>query len=207
MKPDVTPTFVQTNPTATVAPQLSEQNFAQLAEARRAWRKIGRAVGVATFDGWTMGVFGALTFLMGMTSIPSILLGIGMCGVAFVELRGADGLKKLRPGVTGRLALNQLALAAMLTIYSLWCIWGQWHGAGPFAQEAATDPDVAVMLQQYEHITRLIPLVLYGGIILVATVGLGAMAWYYHTRGQLLRAYLERTPSWILKMQEAGITI
>ena len=57
-----------------------------------------RAVNVARFDGWTIGLFGALTLLFGLTTLSGVLLGGGMIAVAAFELRGANRLARLDAG-------------------------------------------------------------------------------------------------------------
>jgi hypothetical protein len=37
--------------------------------------------------------------------------------------------------------------------------------------------------------------------------GPGALAWYYFSRAKHVRAYVERTPGWIVEMQRAGVSV
>src|SRR5438132_1126340 len=49
-----------------------------------------------------------------------------------------------------------------------------------------------------------------GGFVTVAAVGVlgpGLLAWYYFSRVRHVRAYLERTPGWIVEMQRAGVVV
>jgi hypothetical protein len=46
---------------------VSPQHIAQIQQAGRAMRKVRRAVLTAKIDGWSVGVFGGLTALIGLT--------------------------------------------------------------------------------------------------------------------------------------------
>jgi len=104
---------VSASPQAAV---LTEEHLRQLAAARKAARKLRRAITVASFDGWTVGVFAALTLLTGLTDPSGLLMGAGMGAVAFVELRAASRLRRLETGVTRTLGFNQLALAGIFIV-------------------------------------------------------------------------------------------
>lgn len=195
-----------TQPANPTSPQLSEENLAQLAIARKNHRKISRAVSVARFDGWTLGIFGGLTLLAGITDISCLLIGLVLCACAFIELRGAAKLSRLDPTAIPMLTYNQLALATLLFIYAVWNLIGAYNGVG-IAALADQDPQVAQQLGSVEGITRSITVILYAGLIAVAIFGQGGMAYYYFTRRRPLQNYLEQTPPWIRSMQSAGMTL
>ncbi len=75
--------------TARAGPQhggaISAGQLQLIANARRQARKINRAAGVATFSGWTMVVFAAVSVISGLFSLPALLLGLGLLGLG---LRG-----------------------------------------------------------------------------------------------------------------------
>jgi hypothetical protein len=179
-------------------PQLSDANLRELAEARLALRKINRAVAVAKFDGWTMGIFGGLSFVMGLGGDwINILVGMALVVFAWVELRGASMLRKLETQATKMLGRNQLALGLMIGLYSGWQIWVQASGNGESSDFSEVDP---TLLKSTE-------IGFYLLVILVAVVAMGAMSRYYFSRARYLDAYLKETPPWILEMQRAGISI
>jgi hypothetical protein len=186
---------------------LSEEHLRQLAAARKAARKLRRAIAVASFDGWTVGVFGALTFLTGLTDPSGLLMGLGMAAVAFVELRGASRLRRLETGVTRTLGFNQLALAGILIVYAVWRLHAEMSGVSPYAAYKAADPQLGRMLQPIENLTHLIAMALYGAMIAVALFAQGGLALFYFTRGKHIDAYLAKTPGWILAMQRGGIVL
>jgi hypothetical protein len=188
-------------------PQLSPEHHRQLAAARKAVRKVRRTISVASFDGWTVGVFGLLTLLTGITDPSGIFMGLGMAAVAWVELRGAARLRQLDPRATRTLALNQIALASILTIYALWRLHAEMNGVSPYQAYKTADPQIARMLQPVENLTHLISLILYSAMIAVAFFAQGGMALFYFTRGKHIDAYLAHTPRWILEMQKSGVAL
>jgi hypothetical protein len=188
------------------SPQLSEENLRQLAAARVGQRKINRAVSIARFDGWTLGFFGGFTLLLGFTDISCILIGSALCVIAFVELKGANKLSKLDPASLRMLMYNQLVLAGLLLIYSVWSLHAGLSG-GQLGDLNVDDPQVAQALAPYAGLGGAINVILYGGLILVAIFGQGGLAFYYFTRQRALRNYVETTPKWILDMQAAGIKL
>ena len=191
-------------PTPVAAPALSLEHLQQLAAAQARGRRIGRAVAVARFDGWSVATFAFFTLLFGLTSVPGVLLGGLMGVVAFVELRAAAALKRLDPAAAKTLGTNQVALALLLAGYALWRIYGELTGPGQYAEIAATDAQLADMLAPVEDLTRMLSVAVYGGIIAFALFAQGGMALYYFTRGKHVRAYLAETPAWVVTVQRAG---
>jgi hypothetical protein len=189
------------------APQMSEEHMRQLAEARVGAKKVRRAIAVANFDGWSIGAFGALTLLFGITDPSSIVMGLGMATIAWIELRGAGALKRLDPRAARTLGLNQLALASLLIVYALWRLYGVMTGAGPYDAIKASDAGLAPMLKPIEDITRMVSLALYGSLIVIAVFAQGGMAWYYFSRAKHIASYVLRTPPWIVKLQQSGIAL
>ena len=89
------------DPPAIPPPQLSAEQLHQIETARRAAAKIRKAVRVARFDGWTVGIFGGLTILAGfLGSFSTVLAGLIMVLIAFIELRApliANGTVAVAP--------------------------------------------------------------------------------------------------------------
>jgi len=192
------------NPTS---PQLSEENLRELATARAALRKIGRAVTVARFDGWTLAVFAGLTFLMAAFDWTNMIVGIGLGAIACVELYGANRLRRLEPAAIRLLGFNQLTLGALLILYALWRIHAESSGGGLLAAATASDPQAAPLLQSYQGLGQSIVIAFYGTLIAIAILGMGGMALFYSSRRKYLTAYLGQTPQWIIAMQKEGISI
>lgn len=194
------------------APQLSPENVAQLHAARSAMAKIRRAASIASFDGWTIGVFGALTLLVGLTDPTSIIMGLGLLAVAFVELRFGARLRQLEPGAARALGWNQIALGSLLVAYAAWRLTAVLHGrggggGGEYADIIGSDPQLARMLEPVEGLTRLVMTAVYTTLIGVGLLGQGSLALYYFTRQAHVRTYLVQTPPWIIEMQRAGMSL
>jgi hypothetical protein len=195
------------SPQVQAASPLSPEHIHALHYAQAGSRKIRRAVGVARFDGWSIAVFAALTFLFGIGSAWGIIMGLGMGAIAAVELHSANRLQQLDPRALRRLSINQLVLAAVLIIYALWQIGAEYTGHGTYAQLVSSDPQLASLDAPIESLTRLATLAAYGGVIAIAIFGQGGLALYYHMRRKHLTAYLAQTPPWIIEMQRANVQL
>jgi hypothetical protein len=187
-------------PLPALPPQLSQANLAELQTARLGLTKIRRAVTMARFDGWSVGIFGALTLICGLFSFWGFVMGTGMIIIAYVELKGAEKVKRLQPGVIRTLALNQLAMASLLIIYAVWSI--ATTNASTILSDLGADSSMVDA-----QLVRLVTWIVYGAVIAVAVFCQGGMALYYITREKYLRAYLAETPPWIITMQQAGVSI
>ncbi|MHC5005240.1 MAG: hypothetical protein ACYTJ0_19220, partial [Planctomycetota bacterium] len=119
------------------APGLTPEQLEALHSARRRGRAVSRAAIVAAISGWTLAVFAFITLLSGIFSLPALLLGIGMSIAAWVELRGARGLRRLDLCAPRQLGCNQLCLAAMLCLYGGWGIISTITGPGPYDHHLA----------------------------------------------------------------------
>lgn len=190
-------------PVPSSGPRLSDEHLRQLAASHAATRTIRRAIGVARFDGWAVGVFAALTILFGVGSISGIVLGAALGAVAAVELSAANRLRRFDVAATRVLGFNQLALAAVLTAYALWRIHAVVTGPGAYAAYAG-EADLARALAPVEDLTRLINLVTYAALIAIAVFAQGGLSLYYFTRAAHVRAYLAQTPGWVIDIQKAG---
>ena len=195
------------DPPIAAPPQLSQENLLQLANARVAMRKVRRAASVASFDGWTIGAFGGFTFLLGLTDPTSIVLGLAMVAIAFVELRGAGKLKQLDTTACQALAINQLVLGSLLLVYAGWRMYAVLRGGGEYDALAGSDPQMKEMLGSVADLTRMVMMAVYGALMLIALFGQGGMALYYRSRRSHIEAYLAQTPDWIVAMQRAGVSL
>jgi hypothetical protein len=187
-------------------PVLTEHHLRQLEAARLTGRKIGRAVAIARFDGWSIATVAALTLLFGFTSVSGVLLAAGMGVVAFFELRGAAALRRLDPAAPRSMGINQIALASLLIVYSFWRIYVTLTGPGVYAEAAATDPALGKALAPIENLTRLVTLAANAGMIVVSLFAQGGLAAYYFSRVKHIQAYLAQTPAWVVAVQKSGST-
>jgi len=186
---------------------LAGEQLQQLAQAQRTGKKIRRAVAVATSDAWAIAIFAALTFIGGLFSPSGLILGLGMGIVATVEFKGAYRLRRLDIQAARMLGWNQLALAGMLILYALWSIHGTLTTDNTWEMIQAAGPEVGEMLRPMAGLMRQLTVLVYASLIAVALCAQGGMAWYYFSRIKHIRAYLNKTPTWILQIQRSGVSI
>ena len=151
---------------------------------------------MAKFDGWCLAIFGALTLGFGFSDPANIAIGLGLGIMAFIELRGAQQLRQLKPRVLRTLGFNQLALATAIILYALWQLYSSLHGAG-LAAAAGGDPQVAQALQQFDPLFRDISAIFYAALIAFALLFQGGLALYYFSRQKVVNEYVQTTPQWI----------
>jgi len=181
---------------------LSANHLAELDIAKRRAKKIRRAAKVATFGGWTTGIFAAFSLLFGLFSLTSLLLGIAFSIVAFNEFAGAKMLRRLDPRAVRRLSLNQVFFCSVLIAYSVWSIIAALHNPNPLTSQLPDSGEVMDALGPIADMETNIMLVLYGSIIPLSLIFQGGTAWYYHTRRKHLLAYTRKTPAWIIELQK-----
>jgi len=188
------------------ASPLSPEHIRLMGEARNRGKKIRRAVGWATFEGWTLVTFAALTVLMSLTSPSGLAVGAGLGLVGMIELRAAGRLRRLERGAARQLGFNQLLLGGVLMVYAAWKIYEAY--TGPVLSPELSAPEVRQALgTSMEDMARTIYLVIYGGVIAMAIFAQGGTALFYFSRERLLEKYLAETPGWIVEMQRAGIAV
>ncbi len=185
---------------------ISPEQLHAIAIARRRGRKISRAAGVAAFSGWTLAFFGAVSLLSGLFSLPAFLLGLGLCAVAFVELRGAKGLRAIDLAAPRRLALNQLGLVVVVTAYAGWNIVQALVGPGPYDVHLAAGGPIAETLAPIDRLTRLLTVSFYAALIGGSVIAQGCASVYYFSRRGHMRAYLQSTPKWVVETLRTAST-
>jgi hypothetical protein len=158
-------------------------------------------------DGWTLGVFGGLSLLFGITSLAGWLVGGGLIAIAVIEVRTASALKRLDPSAPRRLGWNQVVLGALLLAYAVWGMWWAHYGRiDSLEQVVAQSPELGGF-GEIESLVRTLTLVVYAVLAVVAVVGPGLSALYYFTRQRHVVACIEQTPAWIMDLQRRGVTL
>ena len=89
---------------------LLEIHLQQLRVAQQRFRPIQSAINAATFNAWSVGIFGALALPFGLFDLKALCIAVGLLAVAINEFRGRKRLRKLDANVTTPLALNQLPI-------------------------------------------------------------------------------------------------
>ena len=190
-------------------PQISPEHLQQLQNAKRGMGKIRRAISTATFDGWTLAVFGLMTFVFGMGDVVAVALGAGLMAIGAIELYAARRLRRLEPPAVGILVWNQIVLGSVLMGYAIWRVFDALHNPAnsALAAEAAAAGLTASDLQGVVGLEQSITLLVYYSLMAIAIFGQGGLALFYFTRRKHLLAYLAQTPPWITQMQKAGMGI
>ncbi len=187
--------------TKPVAATFAPEHIGALAEASRRAKKIRRCVTVATFGGWTTGVFGGFSAL-GLVlsfSFAGLFISAALLGAAWGEFHGAAMVKRFDPRGARRLAINQIGLGSALVVYAVWCLITGLTGKSALA--ASGSPEVDAMVAGLE---KTITLVLYGSLAIVGVIGPGLTAWYYESRGRLIREFRKRTDPSVLEALKAA---
>jgi hypothetical protein len=180
---------------------LSADHLRALGEARVRSRKVRRAAGVATMSGWTMAFFALMTLLPALFGdFVSLVLGIGLSVVAFNELRGAAMLKRLDANGAKRLGWNQIGLGALIVLYSLWSLVSALRD--PLALVGGSTGN-AEANQMLTGIAAPLAAAIYGTMAIIGVIGPGLTAWYYFTRGRLVREVVAQTPAWVIDAMRA----
>lgn len=189
-------------------PQLTPENLHEIQLARQRLRKIRRAVSAARFEGYSVAISGALTFLFSIGDFGTMLAGAVLTAIGVVEIIAAGQLRRLDQRAPRIIGINQFILAILILLYALWSLHAE--SANPNKDLSDLSPsDVQAMNQMMgptldmEHSMMML---LYGSLIAAAVFEAG-MAWYYYSRESHLQEYLAETPEWITQMQRAGVSI
>src|ERR1041385_3696292 len=97
---------------------LSAEQIEQLRSAQQRYKKIRTAIGMAKGDAWTTGLFGAITLVTSLTSIPGFARGAALLARSYVAHPAGRKRRELDPAAARTLGYNQLAFAAVLMIYA-----------------------------------------------------------------------------------------
>jgi hypothetical protein len=184
---------------------LNPAHLAELKLADQRSKKIHRAVFVAASDATLSAIFTAITALSAFFSPSSIFLAIALGIITFNSFRGAKRLRALDLAAPKFLALNQVALAAILTTYASISIYLALHTPSEISAAITAEPMLAPTLGSIAKLERLLTLAVYGGLILGTLLAQGLAALYYLSRKKHLQAYINATPPWILQLQKTKV--
>jgi len=184
--------------------QLTPQQLRELADARAAGKYVRRAIAVATFDGWALAAFAIVNCICGVADFQSMVIGLALGVMAYIEIRGASQLRRLDESAPRRLGINQVLLGLLLSAYAVWHIYEYLHGPSPYAALSQADPKVG---KRFEDMFTSMAVGFYGCLIIFAIFAQGGAALFYFTREKYLKEYRLRTPAWILQMQRAGVMV
>lgn len=184
---------------------LSPEQLQALQDAAIRAKPIQRAASVATFNYWTLGLFGLPALLVGLFSLPSLFVGAGLLLIAHNEHRGAKMFRQLDRRAPRMLGLNQLGLIAVLTAYGTWGVMQALTAENHYAEQIAAMPQLAPTLEPLGELYATLSILVYGGVIAFAFIFQGFNSWYYFSRAKWMRRYLHETPAWVVQTQRAAI--
>lgn len=185
---------------------LSEQHYQALRDAKHGRRKIDFAIGVATFNGWSLGIFAALSALILPLSfsLQGLAISIGLGVVAWNEFKGRAMLRLLDPRGARRLGFNQIGLGAVIVIYCMWSLLAALFGPDAYAEIVAENPELGQILGSTGDLYRIIAVAVYGGAIVLTIPYQALMAWYYFSRARHIIHYVEKTPTWVTEIHRSA---
>jgi len=182
---------------------LTDEHYQALRDAKVRRKKIDRAVSVASFNGWSTGVFAALSAPFALFSFSGFLVCLGLGVVAYHEFKGRAMLLAFDLRGPRVLGYNQIGFGALLVAYCLWSLYEALAGPNPYAQYIEADPAMANMLGGIGDLYTFGAVIVYGSVIVLTVPYQAFMAWYYFSRSKHLRDYLSQTPGWIAQAQRA----
>jgi len=183
---------------------LSPEQQEELALANARAQKILSATKVATFNGWTIGAFAAITLLVALFSLlfalfslTALVIGVGMAIVARNEFRGRGLLRRFDAQGPQLLGRNQVGFMTLIIGYCVWSIYSTLNNPIPQLEELE-----AVLGATGDLVTNL-TVAVYAVAIGLTLLFQGLNARYYFARIKLVQGYLEETPAWIIDLQRA----
>ena len=154
-------------------------------------KRILGAAKLATFNSWSLAVFGGLSLMTGLFSLT------GLLAFARQEFRGRALLRKLDTEGPRILARYQIGLAGGVLAYCAWTSYGVWVNRGD--ELAALEAALGVSADDVAGLT----VALYARIFMVTGIVLAFTARYHSVRGRRLEQYLGETPEWVVDIQRS----
>ena len=178
---------------------LSPSQQEDFAKAGERARKILAAGKVATFNGWTLGVLGALSLLFGLFSMVGFIVGVCLAVVAWNEFRGRGLLRRFDSRGLRILVWNQVGLMVLVVAY---CLWSMFRTVAHPSNEVLQLEELAGIPADFVND---LTMTVYGLTILLTLLFQGLNARYYFARIRLLADYLRETPRWIIDLQRTHL--
>jgi hypothetical protein len=190
---------------------LDEEQLRVLGETRTLSRKLRFARGVAFANVISLGAGSAISILSGVFGGSFSIFGVLLGALAWNESRGRSELAAAEPRGTRRLALNQLALLALVLVYCGHSAYLASSGPDPLQALAGQSAEVADVLKELQSqggqdLDTLGGWVQTGALIGYAVVAAlsalvqGLTAFYYSSLRGTVEA-LARAPAWARALQ------
>ncbi len=143
-------------------------------------KKIRRAAGVASFNGWTIGIAAVLSAPFAFFSLLGCFIFVGLAVVAYNEFRGRRRILRGDPAGANHLGWNQVGLLALICVYCGWAMYDSLTSPSPLMAELTANPDLATVLGPDFYQQFVVGF--YGVVIIISVIFQGANAIYYFTR-------------------------
>ena len=178
---------------------LSPEQQQQLAAASARATKILAAAKVATFNGWTIGVFAIISLLFAFGSLTALVMGIGLGWIAWNEFTGRTRLRAFDPTAPAFLGKNQLALLSLIGTYALVSIYRTLTQPIPHLAE------LEEVVGPVGDLTS-VSVAVYVAVIVLTVIFQGVNARYYFARQKMIEEHLAETPAWVVALQRGAGT-
>jgi len=190
---------------------LREVDYAAVRQATHRRTVMKRAAHVASNSGKIAICIGVSAVCLSMTwwSWPGIIVGTGAAVIGIIEWMGGRRVKSGKAEATRLLAVNQLALFALVTAY---CVFHMVTFSPEKAKAEAISPqvrsDLAIAMPDLQYsIDHAIDTwgtaitVGFYSLVIAASIGFqGGMALYYLSRRKHIDAWNRETPAWIKRL-------
>ena len=197
-------------PAAEVPPIDPAQSQA-ISAARQAQRRFAFAVKLAKWNGVSLLLGAACSFVLALFDASLLLSAAGLAACGWLELHAGRRLRQHEPRALLWLAGNQLLLLAAVVIYAGLQLKAALAGQSSLSAELQSHPELATMLasiddpaltgmiESMEDMYRFGRLLVYTVLIGVCLVVQGGAAFYYLSRRRYLREFLAGTPPWVIE--------
>ena len=193
-------------PHAQAASPLDADQLRILTQTRALGKKLRLARGIALSNVVTLALLGILSVLFSLFSLSFSPVGMALLVLAYNEERGRRLLAALDARAPDQLALNQLALFAVVLVYCVWSGYSAWSGPDPLAVLTSQSAEIGDTLNQLSQQldgsvadlsswARMAALLVYGLALLGSALVQGLTALYYRSLRPSVAA-LARAPEW-----------
>jgi hypothetical protein len=190
---------------------LDEEQLRVLGETRTLSRKLRFARGVALANVVSLGATSGISVRAGLFGGSFSVFGALLGGLAWNESRGRSELAAAEPRGTRRLALNQLALLAVVLVYCGHSAYLAWSGPDPLQALVGQSAEIADVLKQLQSQggqdldtlggwAQTGALIGYAVVAALSALVQGLTAFYYASLRGTVEA-LARAPAWARALQ------
>jgi hypothetical protein len=178
---------------------LAPEQKQRLAAATVERDRLLRPARLARMNGWSLGIFGGLSILIGLvTGGGGILVGAALVALAWNEMRGVALLRRLDPEGARILGWNQIAVGGVVAVYCAAAIVRSRMAPNASMQELEELAGISGDLMS--ELTT----VFYGSVAIVVGIVQGLLARYHFRAGPRLAAFRRATPGWIIDLWAIG---